>query len=98
MNRAPTENRQRLRDTGLEAVGDMPWGTHLCHFFETKQDLLEILVPYFKAGLENNEFCIWIVSDPLSEEEARNALRQALPEADRYLTAGHIEIVPHTAF
>jgi len=66
-----------LRKTGISVIGDIPWGAQLCHFYETKEDLLEILIPYFKAGLENNEFCIWVVSDPLGEEEARNALRQA---------------------
>ena len=87
-----------LRKSGISVVGDVPWGTHFCHFYETKEDLLDILVPYFKIGLENGEFCIWVVSDPLGEAEARDALRQAVPEADRYLAAGHIEIVPHTLF
>ncbi len=85
-----------LRKTGISVVGDIPWGTHFCHFYETKEDLLDILIPYFKTGLENNEFCMWVVSDPLGEEEARNALRRAVPEADWYLAAGRIEIVPHT--
>jgi PAS domain S-box-containing protein len=85
-----------LRKTGISVVGDMPWGTHLCHFYETKQDLLDILIPYFKAGLEHNEFCIWVTCGPLSTEEARHALRQAVPGADRHLAAGDIEIVPHT--
>ena len=87
-----------LRKTGISVVGDVPWGTHLCHFYETKEDLLDILIPYFKAGLENEEFCIWVVSDPLGEGEVRDALRQAVPEADRYLAASHIEIVPYTRF
>src|SRR5437763_15225844 len=87
-----------LRETGISVVGRMPWGTHFCHFYETKEDLLDILIPYFKMGLENNEFCIWVVAEPLGEEEARNALRQAIPEAERYLASGHIEIVPHTFF
>ncbi|MBC8029765.1 MAG: PAS domain S-box protein [Pyrinomonadaceae bacterium] len=83
------------RKTGISVVGDAPWGTHLCHFYETKQDLLDILIPYFKAGLENDEFCMWVVADPLGQEEARNAFRQSVPDADRYLGAGRIEIVPH---
>jgi hypothetical protein len=87
-----------LRKTGISVLGDMPWGTHFCHFYETKEDLLDILIPYFKAGLENNEFCLWVVSDPLGEEEAREALRLAVPEADQHLEAGRIEIVPHTYF
>jgi PAS domain S-box-containing protein len=87
-----------LRKTGISVVGEVPWGTHLCHFYETKEDLLDILIPYFKAGLENSELCLWVVSDPLGEEEARNAFRKAVSEADGYLAAGHIEIFPHTIF
>lgn len=30
-----------LRKTGISIVGDMPWGTHFCHFHETKEDLLD---------------------------------------------------------
>ena len=46
------------RKTGISVIGDRPWGTHFCRFYETKRDLLDTLVPYFKAGLENNEFCL----------------------------------------
>jgi two-component system cell cycle sensor histidine kinase/response regulator CckA len=84
-----------LRKTGIPVVDDMPWGTHFCHFYETKEDLLEILIPYFKTGLENNEFCMWVVFEPLDEEEARKALRGAIPEAERHLAAGDIEILSH---
>jgi len=82
-----------LRKTGIGVVGDVPWGTHFCHFYETKEDLLDTLVPYFKAGLESQEFCLWVLSDPLTEEEARHALIQAVPDLDRYLTDGSIEIL-----
>ena len=68
-----------LRDTGIGIIGYAPWGTHFCHFYETKEDLADLLVPYFKAGLENNEFCMWITSDPLGVAEAKRALRKALP-------------------
>ena len=82
-----------MRKTGIGVVGDMPWGTHFCHFYETKEDLLDTLVPYFKAGLESQEFCLWVVSEPLTEEEARHALKQAVPDLDRYLADRSIEIV-----
>jgi PAS domain S-box-containing protein len=76
-------------------LGDMPWGTHLCHFYETNRDLLEAMIPYFKAGLENNEFCLWVISDPLTEEEAKSALRQAVPDFERHLADRRVEIVSH---
>ena len=88
--------RRELRKTGIDIVGDMPWGTHFCHFYETEEDLLDILIPYFRTGLANNEFCIWIVFDPINEEQARNVLKSKIPEAERHLAAGDIEIIPHT--
>jgi C4-dicarboxylate-specific signal transduction histidine kinase len=88
----PVDDMQ-LRKTGIGAVGDVPWGTHFFMFYETKEDLLDTLVPYFKAGLETGELCLWAVSEPLTEEEARNGLRQAVPEFDRYLADRSIEIV-----
>ena len=57
-----------LRNTAIEPVGEMPWGTHFCHFYETTDDLLETLLPFFKVGLESNEFCAWVVSEPLTED------------------------------
>jgi hypothetical protein len=68
-----------LRNTGIEPVGEMPWGTHFCHFYETRDDLLETLLPFFKAGLEADEFCAWVVSEPLTEEEVWQALDRAVP-------------------
>ena len=58
-----------LRRTGLGVVGDMPWGAHFCLFYKTKQDFLDTIVPYFKAGLASNEYCLWILSksDPLTK-------------------------------
>jgi C4-dicarboxylate-specific signal transduction histidine kinase len=83
----------QLRKTGIGAVGDVPWGTHFFMFYETKEDLLDTLVPYFSAGLEAGELCLWAVSEPLTEEEARTAMRKAAPEFDRYLADRSIEIV-----
>jgi PAS domain S-box-containing protein len=81
--------------SGIEVLGDMSWGTHFCQFYETKQDLLEILVPYFKIGLQKNEFCLWIASDPIDVKEAAIALKKTVPELDRYIADQKIEILSH---
>ena len=86
-----------LRRTGLSLLGDMPWGMHFCLFFETKQDFLDIVVPYFKAGLENNEFCLGVIAKglPLKKQEVWSALHRAVPNLGRHATAGHIELLSH---
>src|SRR5258706_16253380 len=84
-----------LRRTGIQPVGDLHWGTHFCHFFETKTDLVETLVPFFAEGLEAGERCLWVVADPLSRQEAIEALQHALPGVDQHLAKGRIEILPN---
>ncbi len=84
-----------MRNTGIPIVGTVPWGMHLCQFYENKQDLLDILVPYFKAGLENNEFCMWVTAEPLDAEEARAALAREVPRLCDYLRRGQIEILDY---
>ena len=79
------------RNSGLEAVGAIPWGTHFCQFYANKDDLLETLVPYMKAGLESNEFCLWLTSEALNSQEAESALRGAVPDLDRYIAEQRIE-------
>ena len=81
------------RKTGIDVVGDMPWGTHFCLFYETKMDLLDTMISYCKAGLESGEFCLWVVAEPLTIEEAIDALRNVVPDLDRYLDDRSIEIV-----
>jgi PAS domain S-box-containing protein len=88
--------RKNTRDSGIDIIGEVPWGTHFCQFYQTKEDLMDILIPYFKAGLENNEFCIWITSPPLEVEEAKEALRKSVPDYDIYQKRGQIEIIPHS--
>ncbi len=83
------------RRTGIAVVGDAPWGTHFCQFYSTKEDLTDILVPYFKAGLEADELCMWVTSPPLGVREAWSALAAAVPDLDRHRARGRIEIIPH---
>lgn len=81
------------RKSGLAIIGNIPWGTHLCQFYQTKEDLIDILVPYFKAGLENNEFCTWVASEPLAVEDAKEALKKGIKHWDDYIKKDQIEIL-----
>ncbi len=86
----------RIRKSGLDFLGDIAWGTHMCQFYQTKQDLIDILVPYFIDGLRDNELCIWVTSDFLNTKEAINAMEKALPDFSKYLQKGQMEIFPYT--
>ncbi len=82
-----------MRNTGLNILGKVPWGTHFCQFYKNKEDLAEIVVPYLKTGLKNNEFCMWITSEPLKVKAAKDVLRKELEDLDDYIEKGQIEIL-----
>jgi PAS domain S-box-containing protein len=81
---------------GLDFVGDIPWGTHLCLFYETKDDLKDILVPYFAEGLRSNEACVWVTSEPFLLDEAREALAKVVGNLDPFIKSGQLFILPFT--
>ena len=64
------------RTTGIECIGSVPWGTHFCEFHSTREELADTLVPYFAAGLQQDEFCLWVTSDPSGVEGAKVGLRK----------------------
>ena len=85
--------KRALTPTGIDILGNVPWGTHLGVFYETKQDFFDIVVPYFRAGLENKEFCLWILPPSIAQQEALEVLKRAVPDFDRHLSEGNIELV-----
>jgi two-component system, sensor histidine kinase PdtaS len=80
-----------------KALLDMPWGSHVCQFYDGKEDLVKMLVPYFKQGLERHEACMWLVGD-LTVEEARNALAAVVPDLDRFMGTGQMQIRHYAEF
>ena len=89
------KKKRRLGKFGLASVGEVPWGTHLGQFYQTKQDLIDVLVPYFKAGLENNDFCMWITAEPLEVEDAKKAMEKGVPNLAKYMKRKQIEIISY---
>jgi DNA repair protein RadC len=84
------------RDTGISALGALPWGSHICVFYGTTQDLVDTLGFYFKAGLENNELCVWTTAPLFGKKRAIAAMLKQVPDLNRYLKTGQLEFTPYT--
>jgi hypothetical protein len=77
---------------GNVAAG-FPFNRHICHFYEDKDDLLKLLIPFFVEGLVAGEFCLWGVASPLTVESAGAALDGALKgRLAEFVEKGQIEI------
>lgn len=86
------EAPREMRRSGVDCLGDLPWGSHVCQLYRSSADLLEVLVPYFREGLLSNEYCIWITSDILPKSDAVAALRAEVPLLDEHVANGQIDI------
>lgn len=84
-----------MRRSGIAAIGSVPWGTHFCQFYQTPQDLIDVLVPYFQQGLADNELCLWVTAGRLGVSEAAAALRAAVPDLDDRRQRGQIAILDY---
>lgn len=83
------------RDLAIPAIGKAPWGTHFCQFYDAKQDLLDVLVPYFRAGLEGDEMCVWVIADPLGLDEAAEALSREVGDLGQRVAQGQMVFMSH---
>ncbi|MCJ7570431.1 MAG: MEDS domain-containing protein [Candidatus Thermoplasmatota archaeon] len=84
------------RELGLDVINEVPWGTHLCFFYDFINDYFDVIKPYIKAGLENNEFCVWIIPKKLETEKALEILQTAIPNLDCYQQKRQIEILSYS--
>lgn len=82
------------RKSGIPAVGNLPWGSHFCQFYRDKSDLAEIVIPFFQAGLEANEACLWITSSILDAKSAAELLKQVVPDLEHRIANGQMSIIP----
>ncbi len=84
--------KEVVRNSGIDIIGDVKWGTHFCQLYHREEDLMDILASYIKTGLENNELCVWITLNYLS---AKKALEKSISDLDTYLENKQIEIIPY---
>jgi two-component system, sensor histidine kinase PdtaS len=85
-------------ECGIPGIREVPYGIHMCQFYETRAELAAALVPYFAAGLRNNERCIWVTAEPLDAAGAAADLRRAGLDVDAALGKGSLVIRDHATW
>src|SRR3954466_10008750 len=81
-----------MRTTGILPVMRLPWGAHICLFYETDQDLVDATTSFMQAGLVRSEFGLWMLPDEISRDIALVAMRTAIPGFDDFCAVGAIEV------
>jgi len=85
-------------ECGLPGVTTIPYGVHMCHFYETRAELAAALVPYFVTGLRKRERCLWVTAEPLDATAAAAELRRAGLNVEALARAGSLVIRDAASF
>ena len=56
-------------------------------------ELIELLIIYFKQGIEAGEYCLWISPDELFAEETKNELKKSGIDVERFINSSQLEIL-----
>ena len=80
---------------GLPGINAIPYGIHMCHFYESAAELAAALVPYFAAGLRANERCIWVAAEPLGAVLAKIAAQNAGLDVEAAMRKGALKILDY---
>jgi signal transduction histidine kinase len=81
------------RQSGFPAHGALSWGSHLCHFYESRNELLSVTADFLHAGLANREAAVWVAPALLGPDKARYMLTRTAPALTDYIDAGQLQIL-----
>ena len=71
---------------------------HTSLFYNSEEEYLDIIIPYLKAGLENNEFCLWSLPETSKVKDAQLHLRKSVEDLDVYFEKEQLSIRDYESF
>lgn len=86
------KNTNKIK-SGIPQLGEIPWGSHICHFYKNDDDIFKISIPFIAAGLKDNERCIWVIPNQVYQKRILKELAKYIPDVKRFLIDGQLTIV-----
>ncbi len=72
----------------------VPQSNQISAIYRDIAELTELLIIYFKQGIETGEYCLWISPDDLFAEETKNELKKSGIDVERFINSSQLEILP----
>lgn len=77
-------------DSDIDFVEDMTQGSYFSLLYENTEEFVDIVAAFFEAGFRNNECCLWGVSGQLDQDSAKEMLKGAGLDVEKYLDNGQL--------
>jgi len=82
-----------LRAHDFDSMHNVSAGKHFYQFYKTTDDYLRVVMPFFQAGLEKHEACLWIVAEKMNPGDVRAFVKMMVPGFDEYEKSGQFQIL-----
>jgi len=69
-------------------------GTHVCAFYETEEDLLDLVGQFFAAGVRRGDLCLWVMPEGMNSDPIARIGVELHSAADTYLQGGTFQSGP----
>ena len=79
-----------MSEDDFDAVHGIRPGRHFYQFYKDFDDYLRVVIPYFRAGLEKGEACLWIVTSRWGLDQVKMRIQGLIPDGDPYLSSGQL--------
>ncbi len=87
-----------IRESGIDLLGNFTWGAHFAQIYQSKEEYLELIIPYIEAGLRNNELCVWVYASDEDCLYIKEAMTKEIPFLNERLERGQLLLIPFTEF
>lgn len=88
---------ENYRESGIPSIDLVKWGTHIAQIYKDKEDLFDVIIPYVISGLEQDERCIWIISN-MKESDVNSRLSRQIKGLSHYVDSGQLCIIDHESW
>jgi len=78
-------------------LADICHGTHVCAFYETDDDLLDLVGQFFASGARRGDQCLWVMPDNMNADPLVRRGVELYSARDTYLQGGAFEPGPLVA-
>ena len=76
----------------FDSLHNISPGKHFYQFYKNADDFLNVMIPFFQAGLEKNEACVWLVSERIGLDLACATAEAMIPQCSHFVSTGQFQI------
>ena len=78
---------------GFDFLHNISPGKHYYQFYKNPDDFFQVMIPFFQAGLDRGDACLWLVSEAIGLQRTFQTARMQIRGFKDAISSGQLEIL-----